>query len=58
MTGNTAKAHGISHSTFGGIIYDYDFDKPLTVSNIAARIISDWNFDKQCRKNTESRKEV
>lgn len=58
MTGNTAKTYDISHSTFGGVIYDYDFDKPLTVSNIAARIISDWNFDKQCRKNIENRKEV
>lgn len=49
------------NSYFGGLIYFSDFntykwDKPLSNgSDIAARIMSDWAFDKQCCKNAETR---
>lgn len=46
-----------SHNTFGGLISLSDFDtnyKRKTNSGgslIARRIIADWSFDEQCRKN-------
>lgn len=49
------------HTTFGGLIYPSDFEtdyrgKDNTKgSTIAQRIVSDWNFDKKCRKNVENR---
>lgn len=44
------------HSTFGGIIYDYDFDGYLSMSDIAKRIEQDKKLDKLCRKNANKRK--
>ena len=38
------------HSTFGGYVYDYDFNGYTSMNDIAARIESDLRFDKQCRK--------
>ena len=43
------------HSTFGGVIYNYDYDGYVSMSDMAERIISDWKFDEKCRKNAESR---
>ena len=43
------------HSTCGSKIYNYDFDGHVSMSSIAERIISDWKFDKQCKKNIENR---
>ena len=45
------------HSTFGGIISNGDFcteysQKP---GEHIKDIISDWTFDKQCKKNIENR---
>lgn len=42
-----------NHNTFGGNIYDSDFntDCPTTLSSIAARIASDCRFDQQCKRN-------
>ena len=45
-----------NHSTFGGIVYNYDFDGYTSMSCIADRIISDRKFDEQCRKNSKNRK--
>lgn len=50
--------------TFGGIIYQSDFDtdhrynrkNAKTVSSIAQRIMSDQRFDEQCKRNIEMRK--
>jgi len=42
-------------SSFGGIIYNYDFDSCLTISDMARRILSDLRFDEQCRKISENR---
>lgn len=41
--------------TFGGIIYSSDFDPSHTPGNIVQRIISDMNFDRQCKRNSENR---
>ena len=43
------------HSTCGSQIYNYDFDGYVSMSSMAERIISDWKFDKKCRKNIENR---
>lgn len=49
------------HETFGGYIFSSDFEtefhgKDKKHSTIADRICADWNFDKRCMKNIESRK--
>jgi len=44
-----------NHSTFGGIISNYDFDGHSTMTDIASKIASDSRFDEQCRKNAENR---
>lgn len=46
------------HSTFGGTIYLSDFatdyvGKSQKDSSIARRIMSDWKFDQQCKRNRE-----
>ena len=38
------------YSTFGGVIYNYDFDGYVSMRDMAERIISDWKFDEDCRK--------
>lgn len=43
------------HNIFGGEIYRGDFDVHHSMSDIAARIISDQKFDKRCHKNVENR---
>lgn len=51
------------HTTFGGIISEYDFctnhgnkfSSSTKGSTIASRIVSDWKFDKHCKKNIENR---
>ena len=47
------------HSTFGGIINFSDFctahNRSEKSKSWAERIISDWKFDEQCRKNAENR---
>lgn len=43
-------------TTFGGKIYPSDFNTDYEgTRNIAARILSDWMFDEQCRRNAVSR---
>ena len=43
------------HSTCGSAIYNYDFDGYVSITDMAERIISDWKFDEQCKKNMENR---
>ena len=43
------------HSICGSVIYNYDFDGYASMTSMAERIISDWKFDKKCKKNAESR---
>ena len=44
------------HSTCGSKIYNYDFDGYVSITDMAERIISDWKFDEQRRKDIETRK--
>ena len=51
----------VDHRTFGGRIYEYDFETEFagnnkTESSLAGRIFSDWRFDEQCKKNLKNRK--
>ena len=47
------------HSTFGGIINFSDFctdnNRSEKTKSWAERIVSDWKFDEQCRKNALNR---
>ena len=44
-----------NHSTCGSKIFKYDFDGYVSMASMAEKIISDWKFDEQCRKNAEDR---
>lgn len=52
--------HDIDHTSFGGIINPSDFNTDYrgkdntSGSPVAGRIINDWKFDEQCRKNKEN----
>ena len=50
-TGNYEK----NYSTFGGVIYNYDFDGYVSMRDMAERIISDWKFDEERRKDVSNR---
>ena len=43
------------YSTFGGVIYNYDFDGYVSMRDMAERIISDWKFDEERRKDVLNR---
>lgn len=51
----TTGIYNTNRSTYGGVIYNGDFDEYHSINDIASRIISDWSFDKQCKKNIEVR---
>ena len=57
MTRNYYKTgnYKTDHSTCGSVIYNYDFDGYVSMSTMAERIISDWKFDEQGRKNIENK---
>ena len=57
MTRNyyTTGSYKGDHSTCDSVIYNYDFDGYVSMKDMAERIISDWKFDEQCRKNAENR---
>ena len=46
------------HSTYGGIInfsdFCTDYNRSKKSKSWAERIVSDWKFDEECRKNAES----
>ncbi len=57
----TTRKFNADHTTFGGIIYQSDFETNYRGKDnnngfsIAQRIINDLKFDEQCRKNIENR---
>lgn len=53
----TTPSNCTDHTTFGGKISNYSFNAHTTMSDIASQIISDWKFDKQCKRNAENRDE-
>ena len=58
MTRNyyTPSNYNADHSTCGSVIYNYDFDGYVSMTSMAERIISDWKFDEQRRKDIETGK--
>ena len=58
MTRNyyTTENYKSDHSTCGSKIYNYDFDGYVSMKDMAERIISDWKFDEQRRKDIENGK--
>ena len=52
MVGNFTLSE--NRNTYGGCIFASDFCTDYEgTRNIAERIVSDWKFDKQCKKNIE-----
>lgn len=57
QTINRYGIYKVDHTTFGGTIYLSDFETEYRGKSnskgsvIAARILSDWKFDRQCGKN-------
>lgn len=52
----TIGKYTVKHNEFGGEIFPSDFCTDYEGSrNIAERIISNWKFDEQCKKNIEAR---
>ena len=43
------------YSTCDSVIYNYDFDGYVSMSDMAERIISDWKFDEERRKDVLNR---
>ena len=43
------------NSTCGCVIYNYDFEGYVSMSDMAERIISDWKFDDERRKDVSNR---
>lgn len=57
MVGNFILIENRNRNTYGGYIFTSDFCTDYEgTRNIAERIINDWKFDKQCKKNSEARK--
>lgn len=57
------KTYPVDHTTYGGRICQTDFETDYKRENrygsrLAQRIISDWSFDEQCRRNGQSRLET
>ena len=53
----TITSKNYNSNTYGGSIYISDFNTSYEGShNIAERIMADWRFDEQCRKDYESSK--
>ena len=47
-----------NHNTFGGTLYDSDFDTTYSgTHNIASRIAADMKFDKMCKEKTRKKGE-
>ena len=61
MTRNyyTTGNYNPDYSTFGGIInfsdFCTDYNRSEKSKSWAERIVSDWKFDEQCKKNMENR---
>lgn len=61
MTGTTNRygIYEVDHTKFGGLVFPSDFNTDNRGKNnyggsqIAIRIATDSNFDKQCKKNIE-----
>lgn len=54
MTRNyyTPSNYNADHTTFGGIIYEYDFGGYTTMSDVISDIITARKFDEKCKKTS------
>lgn len=43
------------HRIYGGVVGENDFDKKITISEMARRVTSDFKFDRRCQGNCEAR---
>ena len=41
------------YTTFGGVVYNYDFEGYVSIYDMISRIASDLRFDDRCKKNIE-----
>lgn len=56
MTMKITNIYTENHNTFGGRIYNSDFDTSYPEThNIASRIAADMKFDEMCKKNYEAK---
>ena len=56
MTMKITNIYTENHNTFGGTLYDSDFNTTYSgTHNIASRIAADMKFDKMCKKNYEAK---
>jgi len=53
---NRYEIYEVDYTNFGGKIYDNDFEKKITLTEIASRIESDKKFDKSCKLSVENKK--
>lgn len=51
-------SYKVDHTTYGGALSSFDFEGHHTMTTMAQRIISDFNFDKRCKKNIELRDKI
>ena len=60
MTGKFYKTDNYRavHHTYGGELTSYDFDGKHTIKTMADKIMRDFAFDKQCKKNIELREKA
>lgn len=54
-TRNYYTTRNYDHSTFGGEFNSFDFEGHHTMASMAAKIESDFRFDKQCKLNVINR---
>lgn len=55
MTKNNYKINNVDHTTFGGNITLFDFEGYNSLTMIADKIVSDWRFDANCKRNIEAK---
>ena len=51
----TEKYYKPDHTTFGGAVYNYDFEGYVSIGDMISRILSDRRFDKKCKENIKSK---
>lgn len=51
----STRNYDVNHSSFGGNIYNHDFDGHTSMGDFASRIISDMEFDKHCEQEAKHR---
>lgn len=52
---NTISPNLDDHTIYHGELSAFDFEGRHNMKSMADKIVRDWNFDKQCRKNAADR---